>query len=126
MKTDKQFFREKQALDVALAQGGADVEFPTHGRAVSFRQRCYTFRKWKRETMGEASPYEDLIIKPVDADSSVVKIRGREMDGIIRPLGGPPIASQEPEKTVPFEDEDDPLLDEVLGFKKKLVGGIDL
>lgn len=126
MKTDKQFFREKQALDVALAQGGADVEFPTHGRAVSFRQRCYTFRKWKRETLGDSSLYEDLIIKPVEADSSIVKIRGREMDGIIRPLGGPPIASAESEKAAPIIEEDDPLLDEVLSVRKKLVGGIDL
>lgn len=114
MKTDAQFKFEKQALDVALATGSAQVTFPTSGKAVQFRQRCYAFRKWKRETLGDASPYEALTIKA--AEGSTIHITGKTFEGEI--VAGPGLASP--------EVEDDELFSEILGVKEKLVGGLDL
>ena len=77
MKTDSQFHFEKEALDTALSSGSASVTFPSPGKAVLFRQRCYAFRKWKRESMGGDSPYELLTIKSLNKGACTVEIVGR-------------------------------------------------
>lgn len=112
MKTDSQFKFEKQALDVALASGSAQVTFPTPGKAVQFRQRCYAFRKWKRETMGDQSPYEALTIKAPQGSS--IEIVGRKFEGQI--VAGPGLV----EPVLEVEDEDG-LLADILAVKQKVL-----
>lgn len=119
-KTESQFTLERQVLDGALARGGADVEFPTHGKAVAFRQRCYTYRKWKREMLGEASPYEKLVIKDLGKEGKIVQVRGRELDAKVTFLNGPPLAPD------PIEIPDDALMEEAEEMARRLVGRIEL
>lgn len=123
MKTDLQFRFEKEALDVALATGSARVTFSTPGKAVQFRQRCYSFRKWKRETLGDESPYELLTIKSLAKGATVIEIVGRQFEGTIIPGAGSPITSpvrEEPE--MEFSEDELSELDEVI----KKVGSIEL
>lgn len=121
-RTESQYALERQVLDGALRSRGADVEFPTHGKAVAFRQRCYAFRKWKRESLGEASPYEILTIKDLGKDGRVVQIRPRELEATVTFLDGPPLNQDHFEEN--FTIDDDELLGEADNLVKRL--GIDL
>lgn len=122
MKSDSQFRFEKEALDVALAHGSASVNFLTPGKAVQFRQRCYTFRKWKRETIGDSSPYEMLTIKMLAPGATTVEIVQRTFEGTIVPGNGAPVVA--PGRGNPELSAEDR---EILGpTLKKIFGGIDL
>ena len=118
MKTDSQFKFEKQALDTALASGSAQVNFPTAGKAVQFRQRCYAFRKWKREILGDQSPYEILTIKALSAGSTTLDIVAKQFEGEIIAGQGEPLAEPPPSMDVVEElelsDEDSDILAEAM------------
>ena len=122
MKTDLHFQYEKQAMDVALASGSARVAFPTPGKAVAFRQRCYAFRKWKRDTLGDQSPYELLTIPALTKGSLEVVITGRKFEGTIVPGQGEPLTAPAPEPEAPSLDLDinDDDLDLVASIKEKV------
>lgn len=122
MKSDLQFKYEKEALDVALATGSARVSFPTPGKAVAFRQRCYAFRKWKRDTMGDQSPYELLTIPAIAKGALEVVITGRKFEGTIVPGQGEPITAPAVEPEAPSLDLDinDDDLDLVASIKEKV------
>jgi len=110
VKTDSQFRFEKEALDVALATGSASVDFPTRGKAVAFRQRCYAFRKWKRDTLGDLSPYEALTIKALAPGATKVEITGKTFEGKITPGTEGPVALPE---SATLTEEEQAILDDV-------------
>jgi hypothetical protein len=86
-----QFHAERQILDKCLQHGGGTYTAPTYGKAVLFRQRCYSFMKKYREALqaSAASPYDILILKALPLKKEVkdinapqpVSIEVRSLDG---------------------------------------------
>lgn len=62
-------------LDVALSTNGGEVELPTHGEAVHWRQRAYRFRKLFAETISANSPYDKLSFPRIEEGSRKVLIK---------------------------------------------------
>jgi len=123
MKSDSQYRFEKEALDIALSTGSASVSFTTPGKAVQFRQRCYTFRKWKRETVGDSSPYEMLTIKMLEKGSTTVEIVQRTFEGQITPGAGKPLVEVEERGDPELSPEDLEILGPTL---KKVFGEVEI
>lgn len=71
----------KSIADSALAAGGGQYTLPSHGEAVHWRQRFYSFRKAYAKAFG-ANPYDQLILRRIDKDSSTVTIDFRRPTGV--------------------------------------------
>lgn len=76
----------KVILDEALKYGGGTYELASHGQAVWWRQRAYTFRKLYATTIHpQPSPYDTLTFKKIPDDSATVVIGIGQQRGIFRP-----------------------------------------
>jgi len=101
-------------LDAALASGGGTYALSSHGQAVHWRQRVYTFRKYYAERVTANSKYDQLTLPRIEENSSVVVMRLRSPLGNFTPAGAiAPLV--EP-------DLDDDLLSAAEEFAKKLGG----
>jgi len=101
-------------LDAALASGGGSYALLSHGQAVHWRQRAYTFRKLYAETINANSKYDQLTLPRIEENSSVVVMRLRNPMGNFTPASN----------IVPILDAglDDDLLSVAEEFAKKLGG----
>lgn len=75
-----QYLDVQQILDQALTSGGGEYALATHGAAVHWRHRAYTFRKRFFEATGQTK-YDALSLKRVAPESSTVVIQ------VVRPAG---------------------------------------
>ena len=90
----------------ALDAGGIRVEFPTPGRAINFRQRCYRARKILAEAAAEVTPagvlpstqFDDLYIrlesdaKPDGSNKALLfQLHSRKEKPLITNLEGEPL-----------------------------------
>lgn len=73
----------KQVLDQALASRGGTFTLATHGEAVHWRHRAYTFRKQFAEAID--GRYDVLQFPRIPAESSTVVIRMLEVRGMFTP-----------------------------------------
>lgn len=83
-----QYLDVRQVLDSALSSGGGSYALDTHGAAVHWRHRAYTFRKKFYEQTGDAR-YDVLLFKRVPQDSSTVMIELVKPKGTFVPAGRP-------------------------------------
>lgn len=83
-------------LDAAIAAHGGEVELPTHGEAVHWRQRAYAFRKMYAEHISAASPYDKLTLPRLTPASNIVVIKVSHQPAVFRPKVKP---------TAPADDE---------------------
>lgn len=121
MKTIHSYRNEQRAIDEAFARGGAQVTFPSKGKAIHFRQRCYTFRKLflaqaaRESVLGmPETPYDNLFLgQPEETPRGwSVRIEQRKFEGILEDLDGGEIAL----------DEEDELAAQAAAFAKSLKG----
>jgi hypothetical protein len=105
----------REILDAALASGGGQVELPTHGEAVHWRQRAYKFRKLYAQTVPHSS-YDQLSLRDPGA-GCVVEIRKAGQLAKFSPAQG------EAAIAVP-EPTNDPLFDLAKSIADKLDGDL--
>ncbi len=104
-----QFDDVRLILDAALASNGGEVELPTHGEAVHWRQRAYRFRKMFAETISAISPYDKLSFPRIEEGSRKVIIKVGVTNAIFTPAN----------TTFTPVPEDDPVLQAALEVAKK-------
>jgi hypothetical protein len=93
----------REILDAALAAGGGEVELPTHGEAIHWRQRAYKFRKMYAELVEINSPYDQLSFRDPGA-GAVIQIVAAGKAVKFRPAQGETPLASAPEINDPLFD----------------------
>ena len=90
----------KEILDVALQTSGGEVQLPSYGAAIKWRQRAYQFRKLYAECVQSPSPYDRLTIKALAKGDTTVTLRMIEQRATFKPKatfrGASPIVEDDP------------------------------
>lgn len=86
----------REVLDGAIEAGGGTYELETHGKAVHWRHRAYTFRKLFAEIhYPTPSKYDVLSFKKIPDESNVVVIVIGQQRGVFTPANAaPPVLAE--------------------------------